>query len=332
MGIANFALKSGFAAHLRKAVFICAILSGTAVAQTGNTPHVLFIIPVSAGSGIELSFRLMAAEVAKQLSVPVVVENRAGGGGRLGLNAIMQGRPDGSVIGMVTSGMAVTIPLSNEKLFVEPGRDYSPIVETSTSYMVLAGNPAIKFKDVRGMIEFIKANPGRLKVTGVTLGSTGHLAWAMLVNKYGLDVNLVSYKSLPQAEGDVISGNVDVMFAAASAKPHIEAGRLVALATSSPERWDLFPNVPTFVESGFPEINFGGWYGVIGPAGMPSQLVQNMNLAFVKTLDNAEIREKLKAFGLSPVPGSTPASFSRHIRSELERLGPIVKQMKLQFD
>jgi tripartite-type tricarboxylate transporter receptor subunit TctC len=204
-------------------------------------------------------------------------------------------------------------------------------VLTSTTYLVMAAHPSVKFRDLKGMIDFVKANPGKLNVTGVTLGSTGHLAFAMLNQKYGIDLTMTHYKAITQSYTDVVNGTVDVIILGGSAKPMVDSGKLVAIAVTSPKRWEFFPNTPTFVEAGVPELNFGGWYGVIAPAGVPAEVVAQVNQAFNAAIDMPEIKTKHVAFGMSTL-GSTPAEFTQHIRSEQERWGPLIRKLSLTFE
>ena len=305
-----------------------ALLSSGALAQARYDGPVTLLIPVSSGSGVETSFRVVAEAAAKHLGQAIIPENRPGGGGRLAMSALATARKDGSVIAQATEGSAVVIPLSSSDWSFEPDKDFVPVIHTSGTYVALAAHPSSKFRDAKGLVEYAKANPGKLKVSGVTLGAPGHIAFGLMMQNYGVDLTVVHYKSIQQALADVLNGTIDALFSTTVLKPHIDSGKLVAIAVTSPKRWSYYPSVPTFLESGFPELTTGQWYGIIAPPGIPPDVVARLNQAFRAAVNEADVRAKHEGFGMD-LAGSTPAEFSRLIRASRERLGPVIRKLGL---
>lgn len=315
---------------LASVMVLAATVAGEAGGQTFPTRPITLIIPVSAGSGIEATFRMLAAEASKFLGQPIVAENRTGAGGRIGMNAVMAASKDGYVIGMVTTTILITAPAIDPKLFIEPGKDYTPVALTNESYFIIAAHPSVSFRDLKGLVSYAKANPGKLTVTGITLGSAGHLTWEMLKSTAGIDVTIVPYREQPLAVANLLNGQLHAMAFSTAAKPYVESGRLIGIATTGPRRWDLFPELPTMIEAGQP-IMVDGWYGVVAPAGTPAAIVAKLNEAFLISLNKPEVIAKHKQLGLVP-RSSTPEEFTKHIRSEIDRWTPIIRKMGIKFE
>lgn len=307
------------------------VVSLNASAQAYPSRPINFFVSIGPGSLFEAMFRAVAAEASKILGQPVVVENKVGAGGKLGLQALMNSAPDGYTVGMTYSGVAVTRVILDQGFNMQPGKDYLPVSITFTSPLLLAANSSAPFKDLNGLIAYAKANPGKLTATGTSPASNAHLAMELLKSMAGLDINVVNHRAEAPGVIDMLNGNVTAGVVSASVKPHIESGKIIGLATTGTKRWGAFPNLPTLDEAGLKGFNIVGWYGIVMPAGTPPAIVAKIHDAFTRPLSSPEIRKRLAEGGME-AGGNTPEEFSATIRSDIERLRPVLLKSGIKLE
>ena len=302
-----------------------------ATAQAYPVRPITFYISIAPGSIFESTFRRLAAEASKTLGQPLVVENKVGAGGKIGLQALMSSPNDGYTIGMSYSGPMVTRAILDDGFNVQPGRDYLPVTISFLSPFVIAVNPGAPFKDLNGMLAYAKANPGKLGVSGTSPSSNAHLSWEMLKVMTGANINVVTHRGEAPAVIDLLNGTVTAAVVSASIKPHFESGKLFGIATTGSKRWSAFPNLPSLDEAGVKGFNVSGWYGIVLPPGTSAAIVARVQDAFTRPLASPEMKKWLLDGGMEP-GGNTPEEFAALIRSDIERWRPVLLKANIKLE
>ena len=286
---------------------------------------ITLIVAYGAGGGADTRARQIAQQLAPLLGQPVVVDNKPGAGGNIGTELIARAAPDGYTIGMGNfAPLAVNKALFGNLRF-DPLTDLTPIVLIDRGPLVLTVLPKSPLKSVQDVVAAAKSKPGTLTFGSGGLGGTHHLSGELFKQSAGIDMIHVPYKSGAAATTDLLGGMLDMMFEQMySAKPNIDAGRLRPLAITSRQRSPQFPEVPTFAQVGYPQIEVLNWQGLIGPKGLPQAIVDKLNAAVNKVLADAKVRESILAQS-NEVGGGTPEDFASLIRSESAKWGAVVK-------
>lgn len=317
------------------AVTAMAALLGTAPLQSFAQAYpnriITAIYPSTAGGTGDTLFRLVLEEAGKALGQRFVVENRPGASFRIGVGSMLRSPPDGYTISMIANTIAVNIPLLDPAFKIEPDKDYVPIGLIYDVKFILAAHPSVPFRDGKGMIAFVKANPGKLSFASNGVGSGPHLAMELLKLELGLDMVHVPYKGEAPMMSDLVAGHVPALFGTGVLKPHIDAGRVVAIATSGKERWSFYPNVPTIRESFGADISISSWVGVAGPPGLPDSVTGTLNKAIGDAVNTAVVRQKMEELGVTPLRGS-PKEFGDLIRADLMRWSKVFKVANIKLD
>ena len=313
------------------AMFLAMAWAAPLQAQNFPTGPIKLIYPFPAGSAFDTASRLLAGEAGKPLGQPMVIENRPGAAGRLGIAAMTQTPGDAHTLSVVVNNVLVLLPLGDPSFTFQEGRDYLPVTLALESFGVMAGKLDLPYKDVPGMVAYAKANPGKINFSSSGTGSAGHLLLELFQGIAGINVTHVPYKGEQPAFVDMIGGRMDHIFTVASAKPHVDAGKLVALATTGPRRWSLFPNLPTLVEQGYQGAIYAPWLGIAAPGGTPAPVVARLNAAFRAALQNTEVRQKLGAMGFEFV-GNSPEEFSQRVKAERSQWGEVIKKAGIKFN
>lgn len=308
-----------------------AMASFNASAQAYPSKPINFFISIGPGSFFEATFRVLAGEASKILGQPIIIENKVGAGGKVGLLALMAAPADGYTIGMSYSGAMVTRVILDQGFNMQPGKDYAPVTISFSSPFVLTANASAPFKDLNGMLAYARANPGKLAASGTSPASNAHLSWELLKVMTGVDINVVTHRAEAPAIIDMLNGNVTAAFLSTSVKPHIDSGKMFGLATTGPRRWGAFPSLPTLDEAGLKGFSVVGWYGIVLPAGTPQPIVARVHEAFTRPLSNPEFRKRLLDGGVEP-GGQSPEEFSSIIRSDIERWRPILTKAGVKLD
>ncbi|NYS12848.1 tripartite tricarboxylate transporter substrate binding protein BugE [Achromobacter xylosoxidans] len=306
-------------------------LSGAAQAADAypNKP-IRLIVPFAAGGTTDIVARVVAEGLGRELGQPVVVENRGGGGGSIGADALARSTPDGYTLGVATVSTMATNPATNPKTPYNPLKDFAPITNMVNVPNVLTVNPAVPAKSVAEFVALLKANPGKYSYASSGAGGIGHLDGELFKSLTQTDMVHVPYRGSGPALNDVIAGQVNAQFDnLPSSMPHIQAGKLRALAIAAPKRLPALPDVPTFAEGGLPEMDNMAWYGLVAPAGTPQAVIDRIHDATVKALKDPKIAQRL-ADGGSLVDGNTPAEYAAQIKRELELRQRIAKERNIQ--
>ena len=273
------------------------------------------VVPYVAGGGADILARYLAQALAAALGQPVVIENKGGAGGLVGVEAGLAAPADGSTLTLISS--SYTVNPSLYKLKFDPVKDIVPIVQVSQGPLLVVTQPASPVKSMADLATLARSKPGQVTYASSGQGSALHLAAAQFARRAGVQMNHIPYKGGGAALTDVISGQVDVYFAAsASALPHVQSGRLRALAVTTAERIPTLPNVPTVAEAGYPGYELALWYGLIGPKGLPPEIVQRINTEVNKVLALPATPVKFQADG-AVVAGGTAAAFGARIEHEI---------------
>lgn len=312
------------------AVMLMLGLAHPADAQGYPVKPIRFVVSVFPGSPIDVLARLLGPKLSDSLGQPVVVENRGGAGGTIGMAQLAKMPPDGYSIGMMP--MPVTAAPSIYPLQYDTLRDFVPVVQLVWQYNILVVNPSMPANSVAELVALVKANPDKYHYASGGNGTPAHLSGEFFKMFAGINMVHVPYKTLVPALTDVIAGRVPIIFgASAPTMPHVKSGRLRALAVTGPARMAPLPDVPTIAESGFAGFQVGDWQGVVVPAGTPPEIVARLNAEFRKILDLPDIRERLGATAMEPV-GGTPEQFGELIRSEIEKWARVVKEAGIKAD
>ncbi|RMX18942.1 tripartite tricarboxylate transporter substrate binding protein [Vandammella animalimorsus] len=324
----NFSRRVVLAAVL----LICATGSPSWAQQAWPSQPVRFIVPYAPGGTTDLVARTTSELVAKKIGQPVVVENRPGAGGNIGMEAVAKAQPDGYTIGLGAISTNALNPHIYNKMPFDPRKDFTPISMLGHSTIVLTVAPSVvPAASIQDFLAYVKANPG-LSFGTAGSGTSMHLAGVMFSQAVNVEMSHVAYKGSAPGISDMLGGHLPVMFDNLPASlPHVQAGKLRALAVAGKTRSPQLPDVPTLAEAGLKDYAVDPWFGVFGPAGMDSHVVERLSAAFQEALSDPHVKEKLTKAGFSPA-GSNPVTLGELTRTEYERLGQAAKAMQLRVD
>ena len=299
--------------------------ASTSAGQAFPTKPVRFVVPFAPGGSTDTLARALGQKLSDSLGEQVVVDNRTGANGNIGMEIVAKAPPDGHTIVLGYIANVAIGPSLYQKLPFDPVRDYEAITLLATSPNVLVGHPALQAKDLKDVIALAKAKPGALNYASASVASVGHLTGELLNQLAGMKMTHVAYKGSGQAVTDLLGGHIQLMFSGfSSVMPHIKSGKLRPLAQTGEKRSPALPDVPTIAESGFPKFEATAWYGVHAPAKTPKPIVNRLNAEFVKALRMPDVKERLNALGFELV-GSTPEHYASYIRSEIKKWEKVVK-------
>ncbi|HET9652807.1 MAG TPA: tripartite tricarboxylate transporter substrate binding protein [Usitatibacter sp.] len=289
------------------------------------------IIPFAPGGGTDLTGRAIAQKLSEMWGQPVVVENKAGANGTIGLDLVAKAAPDGYTIGMITGSASVNVSLYR-KLPYDLMRDLQPVTQATTQPYALVINPQLPVKNLEDLVKLSKSRPGGLNYGSSGTGGLSHLSGALLSSMTGDMFTHVPYKGGALAMTDVMGGQIDMLFSTImQAHPYIQSGRLRAIAVTTPQRSPVLPDVPTLEESGVPGYEVAGWYGVVTTAGVPRPIVSKLNAAIVKILHMPDVVKLLEGDGSFPV-GNTPEEFGAHIAKEVAKWREVLQKAKVKAE
>ena len=287
-----------------------------AMAQYPNKP-VQVIISFTPGSATDIVGRIVSAKLAEYWGQPVVPENRSGAGGAVGSAVVARAAPDGYTL-LINSNAHSVNPVIYAKMPYETTKDFTDIAPLAEQPNVLVVNASAKYQTLKDLVSYAKANPGKINFGHAGVGSGTHLNTIKLITAAQIDVTQVPFKGTPEVVQAILSGSVDCYWVPISAGvSNIKAGKLRALATSTAKRSPLMPELPTTAEAGVKGADFGLWFGLWGPAGMPADVLSKISTDVRRALADAEVRQRLVNTGSSPLDMS-PAEFARFVRSEIE--------------
>jgi tripartite-type tricarboxylate transporter receptor subunit TctC len=314
--------------------FVTALMlhSTMAIAQLYPVKSIRLIVPFAAGGSSDTLARTLGQALSESFGQQVVVDNRPGAGGNIGMELAAKASPDGYTMVLADVANLAISPTLYAKLPYDPVRDYSPVNMPATSPNVMLVHPSVPATTLKELLTLAKEKPRKITYASAGVGQVGHLTGEMLNQLAGVEMVHVPYKGSSQAVIDLVGGHIQVMFSAfSSTLPHIKAGRLRALAVTSRTRSAAVPDVPTIAESGFPGFEAVTWYSVVAPARTPRDAIERLNGEILQALGAAQVKERLSVLGFEIV-GSPPDVLAAYIKSEIVKWAPVVKASGAKVD
>ena len=309
------------------------LLPLAAHAQVYPAKPIRLMVPFAPGGVMDLTARSVAAPLGDALGQGIIIENRPGGGGNIGADAVAHATPDGYTLMMIGDNNAIA-PALYSKLNHDVAKDFAPITNLVTGSHIFVGHPSLPANNMRELIAYARAHPGELSYASPGTGTAQHLGAEMFkVMAGGLKITHVPYKGGGQAIGDVVGGQVNfAVLGLAPVIPHLKAGRLKPLGVTGRHRVAILPDVPTIAESGLPEFETLQWYGVVAPAGTPAPVIARLHAELLKAARTAAFVERLNAAGMDVVTSPTPEDYARFIRADMAKWPAVVKAAGAKVD
>jgi len=318
---------------MRRAVFIlllCGLLPGMALAQEYPTRNVIMVVPFAAGGPVDAMARLIGPKMAEGLGQPVVIENRAGASGFLGMGSVAHAAPDGYTILYSPISIAIA-PALYRKLSFDAEKDLVPVSQIVSTTLVLAANPKANVQTVKDLVARAKAEPGKLNFGSSGVADPLQLGMEMLKTMTGTDMLPIPYKGQGPMFQALLAGEVDVAIVSMqSALSQFKNGRLKPLAITAAKRSRALPDLPTMEENGLVGYDLTSWHGLFAPAGTPREIIARLQREAARAVQTAEVKQRVESTG-NEVVGSTPSEFDAKYRADIARFKQIVKDAKLPF-
>ena len=313
-------------------IAISSLTSFGAIAQNYPTKPIRIIVPFAPGGSTDIIARSMADPLSKQLGQPVIVENKAGGGGSVGALEVMRAPKDGYTLGIATVSTTASNPAINTKIGYDPIKDFTPITNIAATPNVIVVNPSFPARDFKTFMEVIKKNPGKYSYASSGTGGIGHMQTELFKSLSGTFIVHIPYRGAGPGLVDVVAGQVPIMFDnLPSALPFIKDGRLIPIVIAAPKRLAQLPNVPTFAEVGLAPANRMAYYGLLGPAGLPKDVVDKIYAAAQKVVQDPAVKKRIEETG-SIINVNGPEAFSKEIASEYSTYKGVVAKQKLELE
>ena len=308
-----------------------ALAAAPAYAQAWPDKPIRFVMTAPAGSSIDVIGRTIADKLKDRLGQPVVVENKPAAGGAVAVEETAKSAPDGYTMVLAYNGPLSITPLLR-KVPYDVQKDLSPVIITTSQPNVLAVNAQLPAKDVRELVAYAKANPGKLNYASVGPGSSSHLNGELLKSLAGIDIVHVPFNGSPPAVTSTVQGETQMIFAVMQPlQAQVQAGKLRALAVTSAKRFPQLPDLPTIAESGYPAFESLAWNGVLVRAGTPKAVVDRLNAEINAVLKMPDVVQKMNAAGFELI-GGTPEAFGALIRAESDKWAPVIKSAGIKID
>lgn len=324
--------SSRLAAALLAGAALSLIAQGVFAQGTYPNRPVKLQVPFAPGGTTDIIARVIAEPLGKALGQPVVIENKAGGGGVVGATETVRSAPDGYSLGMATVSTTAANPAINPKIPYNPVNDFTAIINIAATPNLIAVHPSFPAKDYKSFIAEVKANPGKYSYSSSGTGGIGHLQTELFKSLAGVFIIHIPYRGAGPALNDTVAGQVPMIFDnIPSALPFVQANRLVPIVVAAPQRLAVLPNVPTFKEVGLEPVNRMAYYGILGPKGLPREVVERIHAATRKALEDPVVRKRIEDTG-SIVIGNSPAEFAEQIKAEFEVYKQVVAQQKLSLE
>jgi tripartite-type tricarboxylate transporter receptor subunit TctC len=311
------------------AVAVAALPAAVRAQPSYPTKAITLIVPNPPGGNTDILARIFSVPLAKALGHPVVVENRAGAGGVIGMTAVARAPADGHTVGLGNLSDLVVSRYAQPNVPYDPSKDFAPVSTLAKVSIVVTCLPSFPAKSFQEFLVLAKANQGKYKCGTAGSGTMGHLCLEALQAAANLDIVHVPYRGGAPALNDLLGGHIDLLIDG-TALSQVKAGKLKALAVTA-ERITVLPSVPTIAESGVPGFSFGNYWGLLMPAGSPAAAVNRVHLEIKRLLEQADIRQQLENAGFSPL-ASTPVEYGQALQKSYDQIGQLVKKAKITFD
>jgi tripartite-type tricarboxylate transporter receptor subunit TctC len=319
------------AARLAAAVAACLLLGAIQPAKADDYPSrpITLVLPLGAGGAMDILARAQfEPKLKERLGKPVIIENRTGGGTVIAATAVAKAAPDGYTLFFAPAGTLTTNATLYKKLPYDPAKDFTPVVLTSSVAFVLVVHPSLPVHSVKELVQYAKERPGQLSFGSTGIGATPHLAVEMLMREVGLKMTHVPYRGMPQAVTDVVANHVQMVFADPAGAPAlIKEGKLRALAVSSKVRIGAMPDVPTMEEAGFPGFEAVSWHMIVGPAGMPKEIVDKLAAEFKRIGTSQDFKAQVDRMGLLAIDTPPPDELKTYLDKEIASWGQLVRDV-----
>lgn len=317
---------------LRKAIAAISLLAVGGVAHAADpSAPITMVVGFSPGGTADSTARLLADEMGKVLGQTIVVENKAGANGNIATSYVSRATPDGSTLFVTSIGHAVN-PAMYRNVIYDPVKDFTPIGRVLTAPNIMVVPKSSPFSNAKELIEYARANPGKLNVASSGIGTSVHLSAELFKQLTSTDLTHVPYKGTGTAMPDLLAGTTQVMFPnLPSALPHVKRGDLKAFGVTTKERSGAAPDIETLAEAGVTNYDMSTWYALIGPRGMDPNVVTRLNAALQQVLANPAVRDKLVSQGADPAP-STPEELGNFIGEETKKWASLVKEAQLEVN
>ena len=307
-------------------------LATLAMAQPYPNKPVKLVVPFAPGGTTDIVARVISEPLGKVLGQAVAVENKAGGGGVVGASETAKSHPDGYSLGVATVSTTAANPAINTKIPYNVTTDFTPIVNIAATPNIIAVHPNFPAKDFKGFLAEVKSHPGKYSYASSGTGGIGHLQTELFKSLTQTFIIHIPYRGAGPALNDVVAGQVPIMFDnLPSALPFIQSGKLVPIVVAAPNRLAVLPNVPTFKEVGLEPVNRMAYYGILGPKGLPKEVVDKVSAATRQALQDPAVRKRIEDTG-SLVVGNTPEQFAAQMKAEYEVYKKVVESQNLRLD
>jgi tripartite-type tricarboxylate transporter receptor subunit TctC len=315
---------------IKLAVLLAPLATFAAEAQTYPSKPVKIVVGFAPGGGSDFAARVVAQQLTERLKSQVIVENKPGAGSLIGAEFVIKSAPDGYTL--LLTPASYTVNPSVYKLSFDPLNDITPIAQISKGPYVIAVHPSVPAKTLKELVDYAKANPGKLSYASSGNGAHIHVATEYFLYTAGINIVHVPYKGSGPALNDTVGGQVQMIFGSvATALQYVKSGRLRPLAVTTPKRIAAAPDVPTVAESGYPGWEVTNWHGLVGPKGLSRDIVQRLNKEINVAVHSEDLKKVLSSDGLEPA-GGTPEEFAALLKAEVARWAQVVKRANIKID